>query len=264
MNRLAFSVLVLTAAVGSAHADTAALERYFDIDSRTVEVTTTTRGGDTFVSTMQEDMNDAPANDGSRRRERRGPKFDYQLPGLTPDNGGADTTVRTAGEVIRVIRDLVALGEDIYKLIERGRPVVNHNYAPISVMPKNGGEAVDISETEGWQLPKSQRVRAVYRNGFGAEVVVFEYNLVFAYGGTYNGVGRYITAAQIIPTHSTASWGFTLDSQMTLNGITNVGTRAEPVAAAVLNVKYRVSNVLKVEELNDTYHITGRGQVTKL
>ncbi|WP_375211427.1 hypothetical protein, partial [Hyphococcus sp.] len=61
-------------------------------------------------------------------------------------------SVLFSGIMASVFR-LVALGEDIYKLVVKGRPVNSTQYAPISVIPKINNEPVDVMDTENWRLP---------------------------------------------------------------------------------------------------------------
>lgn len=251
VKHLTLSVLALAATMSLANAQTEhqALEDYLTIDSTETIVETKTRKG-TFSSTMVVD------GAGSARR------IDT-LPGM-PGNGGFSAGVSQAGEVIRVGRDLVALGEAVYELVKKGAPVIRTDYAPISVLPRSGGEAIDVSETESWQMPVSRRVTMNYKNRFGVTVVSFTYSVVFAYGGTYNGSGAYISGAQVIPSQVHASFGFTFESSMRLGGMTNHGTTADPVAGAMLNIQYKVNSIMSAVETNDTYHITGRGQIRQI
>jgi len=242
-----------------AQAGTAELEQYLTIGTREVVLETATNKG-IFSSTMQEDVS------ARRQRSRRaGDNVFFDLPGVSPD-GGISGAVATAGQVIQVGRDLVALGEEIYTLVKKGEPVISTEYAPISVVPRISAEAaVDVlADTENWSMPKSQKVTVVYKNLYGAEVVRFEYNLIFSHSGTYNGTGAYITAAQIVPAQVSCAFGYEFESSMRLSGVQNHGSTASPVAGAILNVQYKAKSILSAQQTNDTYHITGRGQIRKL
>src|SRR5690606_27407237 len=65
------------------------------------------------------------------------------------DDGGYQVDpVEKVGKVISVARDLVALGEDIYQLVIKGKPTNKTSYAPISVVPRVNGTdvyALDIA-----------------------------------------------------------------------------------------------------------------------
>jgi hypothetical protein len=168
------------------------------------------------------------------------------------------------GKVISTARDLVALGEDVYKLVIKGRPSNKTNYAPISVLPRMNGTAVDIFDTEGWSAPVKRTYRVVYENLYGAEVVNFSYSLIFAYKGTYNGAGAYLTAVQIIPETVRTLFGFDFTANMKLGGIINQGSRQNPIAGATLLLEYTVSTIMVTQNQVDTLFVNGRGAYNKL
>jgi hypothetical protein len=181
-----------------------------------------------------------------------------------PNKHGQINPINQAGKVIRVAKDLVALGEDIYRLVQKGKPTNEVTYAPISIIPKVDGEPVDVFATENWKTPKKRTYEAVYENLFGIEVVKFRYSIIFAYGGTYEGAGAYITAAQIVPESVSTLFGYDFTATMKLGGIQNNGSRINPVAAATLLMEYTVTTVLKTSLTVDSYNITGRGGFKKL
>lgn len=169
-----------------------------------------------------------------------------------------------AGKVIGVARDLVALGEDIYKLIDKGRPHITTKYAPISVVPKVDGQAVDPMDTEGWaKYPRVQGYEIIYRNLYNIAVVTFRFKVMWAYGGSYNGKGKYISGAQIVP-EADVLWGFDFSATMKLGGVHNTGTRANPIANATLLIEHNVSNILRSTTRVSTIVIDGKGKMEKL
>lgn len=173
-------------------------------------------------------------------------------------------SIATAGEVIQVARDLVALGEEVYTLVQKGKAVVNTTYAPVSVLPRVNGRAVDAMDLAGWRMPVSRTMNVNYKNIYGMTMASIEYKLVFSYGGSYNGKGAYITNAQIVPSSVYAFYGVNFDVTMRLAGLTNHGSVANPVAGAMLQLHYKAGTFMNVRERNDTYQITGRGQIQKL
>lgn len=174
------------------------------------------------------------------------------------------TRLETAGKVISTARDLVALGEDIYRLVSKGKPNVTTAYDPISVIPKVDGRAVDLLDTEQWSMPSKRSYQLVLKNLYGVAVVTFRYSVIFSYNGSYDGKGKYITAAQIQPDYVNVLWGFDFSATMKLSGIQNQGTRQNPIAAATLRMEYTASNVMNSRTIGDSYFITGRGGFRKL
>ncbi|MFL5783531.1 MAG: hypothetical protein ACJ76H_02905, partial [Bacteriovoracaceae bacterium] len=183
--------------------------------------------------------------------------LDQQTPG-TPGR------IETAGRIISMGRDLVALGEDIYRLVSKGKPNVTTAYDPISVIPKENGRPVDLMDTESWSMPAKRTYQLTLKNLYGIAVVTFRYSVIFSYNGSYNGTGKYITAAQIQPDYVNVLWGFDFSATMKLSGIQNQGTKANPTAAATLRMEYTASNVMNSRTIGDTYFITGRGGFKKL
>ncbi len=171
---------------------------------------------------------------------------------------------QTGGQVITVARDLVALGEDIYRLVSKGKPNVTTVYDPISVIPRVGGKAVDILDTESWSMPSKRTYAITLKNTYNIDVVTFRYSVIFSHSGSYEGKGAYITAAQIQPDFLNVLWGFDFTATMKLGGIQNQGSRANPVAGATLVLQYTVSNIMNSRTMVDAFFISGRGQFKKL
>ena len=178
--------------------------------------------------------------------------------------------VAAVGSVIGIAKDVVALGESIYTLVEKGRPKIKTDYAPISILPRDPSNtaadpaqkyAVDPFDMEGFSFPVEKMITAKLKNSFGKEVAVFQYKIIYSYGGSYNGTGKYLTGINIIPAKVTAGWGWVLDSSMKLSGMMNHGTRANPVVGAMITVKYNMTNLTRGVERNDTIYISGDGSM---
>lgn len=166
-------------------------------------------------------------------------------------------------KVIAQVDSMIALGERIYSIVEKGRPVVNLDSTPVSVLPVNDkGEFVSAFSLENWQTPKTKKYRMAVKNLYGITTVSFEFMLIFTYGGSLDGKGKYITAAQIKPTYVNVLWGYNFDASFKLQSITNQGTSESPVAAVVLMMDYSIKTVMQESSMNETFHVNGLGQVT--
>lgn len=172
---------------------------------------------------------------------------------------GQPSELDKVGKVISIAKDLVALGEDIYKLVIKGKPSNTTTYAPISVVPKENGAAVDVMETENWKTPVKRSYEVLYENVYGMDVVKFRYSVIFAHGGTYNGKGAYLTAVQIIPESVSTMFGYDFTATMKLGGIQNNRTRENPLAGATLLLEYTVRTVMKASTEVSTVFIDGNG-----
>jgi hypothetical protein len=187
----------------------------------------------------------------------------FEISDLTSKYRNPDPIERT-GKIISVGRDLVALGEDIYRLVIKGKPTNTTKYAPVSVVPKVNGEAVDLLETEGWQIPVKRTYQILYKNLYGMEVVKFSYSLIYSFGGSYGGRGAYLTSVQIIPESVSTLFGYDFTATMKLGGIQNQGTRDNPIAGSTILLEYTVNTVVKASTEVDSFFITGRGGFRKL
>lgn len=172
--------------------------------------------------------------------------------------------IESAGKVIGVAKDLVALGESVYTLVSKGKPTFTGSFAPISVLPKVNGQPVDILDTEAWSAPVKRTYAVNMKNYYNVNVVSFRYSVFYAHSGSYDGKGAYITAAQIQPDYVNVLWGFDFTATMKLTGIVNQGTRENPIAGAKLVMEYTTSNILNSRTQVDSFFINGRGGFKKL
>jgi hypothetical protein len=93
--------------------------------------------------------------------------------------------------------------------------------------------------------------------------VNFRFSVLFGYGGSYDGKGAYLTGAQIITEEVNTLFGFDFSATMKLGGIMNQGTRANPIAVALLNLEHTVNSVMVAHTRTDSFMITGRGGFKK-
>ena len=61
------------------------------------------------------------------------------------------------GKVIKTTKQLMALGKEVYKIVETGKPVVNFSKNnAVSIVPKpSDGTPVDPMNLQGWKIPKN-------------------------------------------------------------------------------------------------------------
>lgn len=171
--------------------------------------------------------------------------------------------VEDTRKVISVAKDIIALGEAVYELVRKGKPSNTTEYAPISVVPKDPTtkEYIDPFMLEGFSIPEEKSYSAVIKNGLGKEVVRFDYTLIYSYGGSYNGTGKYLTNVIIVPKSVKTTHGWDFTATMKLSGIMNHGTKDDPIAGVMVTMKYQMNSWSSAFERNDTIHISGRGEV---
>lgn len=168
------------------------------------------------------------------------------------------------GIIIGFGKELVALGESVYNLVLKGKATNRNRFKAINVIPKDPDtkkhiDPFDLEETSDL-IKKRYVVKA--RNAFRQEVVTFEYLVLFQ-TATYQGKGKYIQNALIVPLHVRVLYGIDFSSRMNLISVANKGTKANPVASAVLNVNYSISSMVTALDNNDVFTITGNGRLIK-
>ncbi len=180
----------------------------------------------------------------------------------TPEEPKVDRLEQTK-KVIAVARDFVALGDAVYTLVTKGRPSNVSTYASIDIVPKDPvtKEIVSAFDLENFSEPIEKKFSIKLRNGYNKVVVQFDYSVIFSYGGSYNGKGKFISSAMIVPGTIKTTFGWDFSSEMKLTGIMNVGTKENPVMAANLTVKYAMKSLFSAFEKSDTIFITGEGKI---
>lgn len=183
---------------------------------------------------------------------------DGHLP-LPPWYGGGGL-----GRVIMSVGQLLALGTRILHIVKQGQPVFNMQEAPpLSVFPNTEKKGDIFSEMAHWSAPHSKKYRVEYTNRLGKKVVSFIYNLQFQCCGQHKEKGRYLTGLKISASEVKVSWGFRLNASSELVAISNRGSQENPVAGATLELKYRVSNILRQNFSGESFHVTGEGVVER-
>lgn len=158
---------------------------------------------------------------------------------------------------------MVALGESIYTLVQKGKPTSQTKYAPISVVPRDPvtKEPVDPFDLEGDAEPVRKKYNIAIKNGFGIEVGAIHLLIHFTPGKTYEGAGQYISNAAIIPLKANAPFGADLTATMSVTGVGIKGKKTNPTAVATLALNYEIKNVLKAINETVVIDIDGAGKV---
>lgn len=170
------------------------------------------------------------------------------------------------GNVIGIGKDMVALGEAIYELVKKGKPTNTTEYAPISVVPRDPvtKEYFDPFELENFSTPVEKNFVTKIKNSSGTEVVSFEYKVIYSHGGSLNGIGKYLTSVMIVPASVRTTFGWDFNASMKLGGIMNNGTKANPVAGVIINLKYQINSWSVAYERTDSIYINGRGEMKNM
>lgn len=175
-----------------------------------------------------------------------------------------NSTAKRVGalNVLMVTKELIALGKEIYKIVDAGRPVVKVESEPVDILPRNEhGVTFDRLSLENWKAPKAKTYRVKMKNLYGVTTVDFKFMIIFSYGGQLDGKGKYIAGAQIKPKLVDVKWGYTFEAEYKLETILNEGSSKDPVVGAILELDYGISTVMQDRKKNVTFYINGNGDL---
>ncbi len=183
----------------------------------------------------------------------------------TEGTGPKVTATGVLDGVIMVLDKLIAIGQKVIPTIEKGKAVVTNNpMAAVSVLPRLDTKDLVVHDMGNWSIPVTKHYKISYKNGFGSEIVTFIYSITFQYGGQHEGKGKYLTGIRASARNITISWGFDLDASSQLIAISNVGSTANVVAGATIEISYTVKNWTRQITTNEAFFISGDGKLYKL
>lgn len=157
--------------------------------------------------------------------------------------------------------DIINVGQEVWKIIEANKPVVNVDMPVAHAMPKGIQCWTDL---ERWQTPKSFMYRIDYKNLFGYTVVSFHFRVSYVYGGSFNGAGQYLANVSVAPATLDVAWGYNVDAQTVIGQTVNLGTKENPEAGVSLNVQWRIKTVMKDSDNTESFFIRANGDIQRL
>ncbi len=162
------------------------------------------------------------------------------------------------GDAIPVLDSIINLGERIWKIIVDNKPVVNVKTQYATALPEG---IKSWTQLGGWQRPKGTIYQLTAKNGYGGQVISLRYQVLRTAGGSYKGVGKYLTAVTVEPLLIEVAWGyhFSLDANVPDSSVVNVGTSENPVAAMMAQLGWRISTPIKDSSGNGIYYLQGDG-----
>ncbi len=239
----ASSVFALIGA-NTIHAEPSDLEKYFTISSVTTEE---------VDHVYAEPVMNADAMDVGPGVGIPGgtvpPTGPVPAPAPKPPTDGIDL-----GEIIRI-------GTEIWKIIEKNAPVVDQKFEPISLVPQGIKSWEQLGQ---WAIPETRVFRKTYTNAYGMKVAEFNYRIAYTHSGSLDGKGRFLSRVEIEPATLNVSWGYKFSAQGEVVNPTNAGTTADPIAAMELRVNWKVSTVLRHMQASDRYYVRGDGMFKDL
>lgn len=117
----------------------------------------------------------------------------------------------------------------------------------------------DPFQLESWSSPPaSHSFTVTIYNRLKQSVLKFDYSLQYTYGGSFNSKGAYLDRVTIVPSRIFVAWGFVFNASVQISSVHNIGTIDQPIAAADIDIHYRLTGLNTVER-TESFHVTGKG-----
>lgn len=188
--------------------------------------------------------------------------FAADVPSVAGAIGAATGTDLNPLDTVEVIVDkIINIGKKIWNIVEAGKPVVNIKVDTANALPTG---ITCWTDMEGWGMPQTKVFSVQYQNGFGMNVVSFDYRLTFTGKGNVNGIGQYITNATFMPAKLNVAWGFTFNAVATIPSVFNQGTKQAPLAGMQMNMQWSVDSPIVHNEQAESYFVSGDNQMVHL
>ena len=159
-----------------------------------------------------------------------------------------------AGDSISGINEIVNLGEKIWKLIEKNKPVLNTKNAYANAVPRG---VKSPEELENFTPMQYKSFRKYAKNQFGGIAFDLTYVLAHRYNGQLKGAGRFLDAVTVLPHKVDVLWGYTVNFGVTRVSTANLGSEKEAIGAVVMELDFNVSTILKASQYKNLYEFRG-------
>jgi len=160
-----------------------------------------------------------------------------------------------------IVDKIINIGRKLWAIVQAGQPILNIKTSVATALPQNARCWTDLA---GWQMPESRVYDVGFENGFGSEVVTLSYRVIWLPGGNVAGQGKYVGYATVAPASVAVSWGFSLDAEVTIPTVFNMGSQKAPIGAMQVNVGYRVKSPVTVIDEGQAFFINGEGHYKML
>lgn len=151
--------------------------------------------------------------------------------------------------------EIIEIGKEIYQAIENNQPVIDVATDWAGVVPSGIGDWTTLSN---WHGPQRSEMFSVASKE-GMLLTNFSWTFAWKYGGSYNGVGQYVTQAGIEVLDSYALLSERLDVNVTSANAMNYGTSANPIGGLDVTVSVTSSGFLRQVTKNCTMSLRGDG-----
>jgi hypothetical protein len=183
----------------------------------------------------------------------------FTQPGLGQDcNVQDNSTFEGPLDQLDIVVDkIINIGKKIWDVVLKGSPVVNTKMETANALPKG---LKCWSDLQGWSIPKWKVYQITYTNSLDMTVADFKYRIVYTSGGNYNGVGKYITNATLMPADLNVNWGFDFNAEGKVPSVFNRGTKEAPIAGMQLVLNWSVVSAFQHFETSESFYVGGDGE----
>jgi len=162
-------------------------------------------------------------------------------------------------QVELILDQIINIGQKIWNIIEKGKPVDSFTSTKASALPAN---TQHWAQLENWKAPQARVIRVAYKNSFGMEVVRFTYRIILLPGGSVKGVGKYIGYAKVEPVEMSTAYLYTFNAKAEVDAVYNLASHKNPLAGMILNVNWTIETLVKKTTVTHTYTLDGLGNIT--
>ena len=174
------------------------------------------------------------------------------------DRGDFDVATAVSGGEMEdpfvFIDKMINLGKQAWTFIDNNKPVVNIKYDYASAVPQGISY---FNQMEDFSDLQHTSFRFYAKNLMGVTVFDVNYTLVHQYNGSYNGFGKYLTNVGVIPSQVDVLWGYSLDFTVSNLVITNVGSKEAPIASIMMELRSKVSTMIKATTKTRVFQFRG-------
>jgi len=157
------------------------------------------------------------------------------------------------GEIVRV-------GEQAWAIIKENKPILETQKKWGGALPQG---ATSWTQLQGWQAPLSYDYKVVAENPFGIKLVDITFKVIFTYGGSFQGKGKYLMNATILPANVNVFIGTKASVNVEIRDVFNMRSEEDPVAAMLLLVKTNIETPVQSSIATQSFSITGEGNLTE-
>lgn len=159
-----------------------------------------------------------------------------------------------SGEVLPDV--VVNIGRKVWELVKDNEEKTYIDTPSAQAMPLG---IFCWDQLENWLPVKSRHYEFVMKNFVGLVVAEFDLRVVYVFGGSLKGKGKYLANLAVLPGKPDVMWGFTLNSNAFVNSVGNIGTTHQPLAQVEVKIHWIVDNIVNHAQQLIGLRVDGNG-----